>query len=195
MLTNIINFSNAKTLSIYWTKELNSLVDFFENFAVAVPKLAIIFDKLGRDSYARNSHLVRQFINSLIRLIKMIIFGIENLNIMNMTNPKNVSSTPQEPGHKVSHESIDSQKMIQEIQQVQATMVQPKTDQPTAAEPQDPLNPKDKAKPTKPKIYSETISLELRKKLITGATTLCWHNRNFNKYNCSLFDVPMVTRV
>ena len=65
MLTNIINFSNAKTLSIYWTKELNSLVDFFENFAVAVPKLAIIFDKLGRDSYARNSHLVRQANNSM----------------------------------------------------------------------------------------------------------------------------------
>lgn len=170
-------------------------MDFFENFAVAVPKLAIIFDKLGRDSYAKNSHLVRQFINSLIRIIKMIIFGIENLNIMNMTNPKNFASTPQQPGHKVSHESIDSQKQPQEIPQAQSTIPQPTTGQPTVSEPQDPLNTKDKAKPTKPKIYSETISLELRKKLITGATTLCWHNRNFNKYNCSLFDVPMVTRV
>jgi len=100
VLINIINFGISKNISVTWAKELNFLVDFYEQFATNSHRLAVVYDKIGKEKYQKNAHYVRFFVNNLTRIIKMIIFGVEKQDYitstqdMIVTNPDEISKKP-----------------------------------------------------------------------------------------------------
>ena len=189
VLINIINFGISKNINIVWAKELNLIVEFYEQFAQSSSRLAAIYDKIGKETYQNNAHHVRFFVNNLTRLIKMIIFGIEKQDYMTSTADKvneELNEKNKKPVNIVEPPNLINTPAVKEI--FNENKIPEKEG--------DNCKDKQNQKPAqaKTKNLSEIVGLELRKRMILGATILCNANKNFNKYECTLFDVPMVTR-